>query len=164
MTWQAMSDLDPGDTLPASELDAMRLNLEYLLNPPHGRALLTGGNYSTTSTSFVDVDSTNAKVEITTSGGPVLVVVTAVVMSSVADGNVCLDLNVGGSREGQTTGLMIVTCRSAGKRHNASFCHLVTGLSAGTHTIKLQWLASPGTGYLLAHSSDSPLELAAIEL
>lgn len=165
--WLWTSD---GVTVSDSEYDIVSAYVDDLLRRILARTdesymeiRLTGGNYSTTSTSFIDVDGTNAVLTVTTGGGPVLVNVGAVVLNTTAGGNVCLDLLVDNVRRGEDCGLMIATTRAAGARHPAAFSHLMA-LSAGEHTIKLQWRVDAGQGYLLASTDDVPLSLSAVEV
>lgn len=167
--WVDMDDLETGDTVTEDDMDAIRGNIEYLLDPNKQRILRdNSGTYSTTSTEFVDVDATNLAATITTYGGPVLVIVSANIGNSIAAYATMLDVDVDGTRIGAdfAYGLVYEESHGAGVGYlaNASFCVLVTGLEAGSHTFKLQWRVEGNTGYLQASTGRSPAGLTAIEL
>ena len=101
------------------------------------------GDYTTTSTSLVDVDATNLSLTITTHGGDVLVGFVGIAVAPAAN-LVTFSVNVDGSNPFSSAGL------SAASQHTdtASFVCLIEGLSAGSHTFKLQWLTGGGTATL----------------
>lgn len=99
-----------------------------------------GADYSTSSTSFVNVDTVGAGTDftlsITTTGGAVMI--GAVLPTNGARG--WFDVSVDGTRIANNTngGLcQIVTGAPLGV-----FNRIVTGLSAGLHTFILQWRVS----------------------
>lgn len=164
--WTTMNDLATGDLVTEADMDAIRGNIEYLLDPNQERILRdNGGYYQTTSTSFVDVDATHLAATLVTHGGPVLVIVSASGTHSAAGGRLALDIAVDGTRLGGNYGLAEGAAPAANYRVNLSFAVLVTGLSAGSHTFKLQWLTSAATASLQADpTNNTPLQLSAIEL
>lgn len=122
------------------------------------------GDYTTTSTSFVDVDSTNMSLTITTGARRVLVGFTGNIKSSVASGGTSelaeIDLLVDGSTVGGSTdGILGLWLPSTAARFtNFSFTWMTDVLSAGSHTFKLQWRRSLGSGTLsLAGTSTGPV-------
>ncbi len=165
-TWTAMRDLATDDLVTEADMDAIRGNIEYLLDPNRQRILRDNGSYyATTSTAFVDVDATNLAATLDTHGGPVLALVSGSAWNASAGSAVYLDLAVDGARVGASfAGLLLVTSIAAGEEHNASFALLVTGLAAGSHTFKLQWKVNGGTGNLRATAASIPLGLTVIEL
>lgn len=165
MTWTAMTDLSAGDLVTEAHMDAIRGNIEYLLAPNHERQQRTGaGDYTTTSTTFVDIDATNLACTITTYGGPVLVVVTGSAYHSAANGYCNFDIDVDGNREGGVVrGLHSVQDTVGGALVPVAFPHLVTGLSAGSHTFKLQWCTLAGTLTLL-NTASYVAQISVIEL
>ena len=132
--WTLMNDLTTGDLVTEADMDALRGNLEYLLDPNHERIRRDTSNYTTTSTSFVDVDATNLVITLETHGGPVLVSLTGAISMAGTGAIVYLDVEVDGTREGSTSGtgsgLLDTTSSLANAPTNASFGHLVTGLAA----------------------------------
>ena len=93
-------------------------------------------DYQTTSTAFVDVDSTKLSLTITTNGGDVLVHFDGVARHRANGHYVYFDVEVDGSPLGGDDGLVMTSDNQA---LTVSFTRLVTGLSAGSHTFTLQW-------------------------
>lgn len=113
-----------------------------------------GSDYTTTSTTFVDVDATNLSLTITTTGGNVMVGYSGTVRIDTVGAHVHLNVDVDGSVVAADDG--IVSMRSTGVTINSmSFVYLVTGLSAGSHTFKLQWKVSSSTATLYAGAGTS---------
>ena len=166
--WTLMNDLSTGDLVTEADMDALRGNLEYLLDPNHQRIRRDdAGDYATTSTVFVDVDATHLTLTLETHGGPVLVFLTGTASMSGVGSLTYFDVAVDGVRAGTPSasgaGLTTFTSPAASTQHNVSFSFLVTGLAAGVHTFKLQWRVGSTTGYLYANSN-SPVHFTAIEL
>ncbi len=146
----------------------VRDNLEYLLSPSHERILRDNGSeYSITNvTAFQDIDSANLSIELAVHGGPVLVHLQGVVRVDAGD-QVFFDFAVDGTRVAAAFdwGLTRVICIDAGDRVPLSILILLTGLSAGTYTLRPQWRSDSGsTAYLHAGASAAALVFEAIEL
>ncbi len=121
----------------------LRDNLNALKTPPSAHYECDeSSDYTTSAGAWVDVDATNLALTITTNGGDVLVHFHGNVYGSSA--HVWLDVAVDGTREGGDDG--IVRARQS-DYDTVSFTRLITGLSAGEHTFKLQWKSSNGTLY-----------------
>ena len=162
-TWSTMTDLSTDDLVTEADMDALRGNIEYLLDPNKQRILRdNGSDYTTTSTSFVDVDATNLAATITTNGGPVLVIVNSVVWNS--GGYTDFDVTVDGARIGGSFAWGLLRTTNGGSFETFCIAALVPGLSAGSHTFKLQWKVTAGTGHLLAQAAKTPTQLSVIEL
>lgn len=165
--WTLMNDLTTGDLVTEADMDALRGNLEYLLDPNHQLIRRDAGTYSTTSTSFVDVDPTNLALTLETHGGPVLVSLTGAGSMNSIGALTYFDVEVDGVRAGSSSasgaGLIAYTSPAASTQQNVSFSFLVTGLAAGTHTFKLQWRVSSTTTYLYANTNN-PAHFSAIEV
>lgn len=103
-------------------------------------------DYSTTSTSFVDIDATNLALTITTNGGNVLVIFncnpdpTAFIQFNVAVDGVDYFADDGGAFI-HVTGTYGVL---------ATPVWLIEGLSAGSHTFKMRFKVNSGTGIVYA--------------
>ena len=138
----------------------LRDNLEALKNPPTAAYIAAShsSDYSTTSTSFTDVDSTNMALTITTTGdgnggnGDVMIGFCGTLYSSssiriyfrlLEDGST---LNIDGD------GFLV--SEASGTRA-VSFMFLRANATAAEHTYKLQWKVSSGTGVLLANAGTS---------
>lgn len=154
MGWTAPSTWNPGQVVGASDLNVqLRDNMAYLLSQRPGVLVKRDNNaaYTTTSAVFVDVDSTNLAISLTINGSAVLVTFAAVVTCSLL-GDVYMDITVDGTRYGSAgaDGVWETHIDTAGYGHSLSGAIMVTGLSAGLHTFKLQWKTNTGTASLFS--------------
>lgn len=113
-----------------------------------------GSDYTTTSTTFVDVDASNFSLTITTTGGNVLIGFYGVVKSGASQG-VHFDVDIHGTRAGLDDGIIGIKSASVDDQMPVTFVHLETGLSAASHTFKLQWKRNGGTATLYAGAGTS---------
>ena len=102
---------------------------------------------STTSTAFVDVDSLNLSLTLTTHGGDVLLGFTGSVKNRVNSGITSLNVSVDGVDYIADDG--IVSYQSAGgdgaiRNKPMSFVLLIAGLNASSHIFRLRWKTSRG--------------------
>lgn len=127
----------------------VRDNLDYLKDRLDGVAkqyIRTATDYTTTSTSFVEVDGSNLALTFTTDGSDVLVTFTGYGYLST-QGYIDIGVDVDG------TDYFLIR-----HDHNATppeyraftFSYIFTGLSAASHTFKLVWRVETGTGNLIA--------------
>lgn len=113
----------------------------------------TSGNYTTTSTSFVDVDGTNLALTITTLARRVMIGFTGSIKHSAANAT-SLTVDLDGTNLGAAVGSAgyggLVTVRPSTNNFegDASFTFLTDVLSAGSHTFKLQWVTAAATATL----------------
>jgi hypothetical protein len=168
-TWTPMNNLATGDLVTESDMDALRGNLDYLLDPNKSALLDTAGSiYSTTSTTFVDISATNLSISLTTHGGPVLVIFSGSMYAGTSSTRVWLDITVDGSRHSGTSyGLLQVVGLGTAIADTRPICMvaLLTGLAAGTYTLRPQWAVSAGgTVWMLSNASTCPVQFSAIEL
>lgn len=149
MSWTTPKTWVNSEPLTADDLNThLRDNLNALHAPPTASYQLNeAANYTTTSTTFVDVDATVGKLSltITTTGGDVMI---GFYGYAAATGNTgFFDVEMDGTRIGGDDGLAVFYISIA----TTSFVILKTGVSAGSHTFKLQWkVASGGTATLYA--------------
>jgi hypothetical protein len=125
----------------------------------------TSADYTTTSTTFVDVDGTNLALTITTGARRCLVglVGTAGMSAGTAD-EPMFDIAVDGTRIGAAFGLWSVRASGNLDRGNASGTVLTDALSAGSHTFKLQWrVFSTGTAILHGATADAACRFWVVE-
>jgi hypothetical protein len=154
MGWTSPSTRVTGELITAAIWNSdITDNLTYLNLRPSDTSLINeASNYSTSATTFTDVDSTDAAATVTTNGGDVLVGFTGTVKAGGNGAN--FDVDVDGARQGGDSGLISVAVPTDGtytdRSTNASFLLLVTGLAAGSHTFKLQWRVADGTATLWA--------------
>jgi len=122
-----------------------------------------GSNYTTASTSFVDVDATDLSITITTGARRALIVANVVVSHSTS-ARVDLDVDLDGARLGQTLGLASTRMTGTGILHSLAICHLTAVLSAASHTFKLQWKTDTGTATMYSTAAITPVHFAVTEL
>ena len=139
--------------------EELRDNMLTLKNPPT-EVYTTVGNasdYSTTSTSFADIDSTNMALTITTTGNgnggasDVMIGFTGTLYSSSSI-RIYIRILEDGVALNADDGLLV--SEASGVRP-VSFMFLRANASVGEHTYKLQWRVSSGTGILLANAGTS---------
>lgn len=114
----------------------------------------TSANYTTTSTTFVDVDGTNLALAITTGARKVMIGVTASASNSGTN-NVFLDLLVDGTSVSGGVGVLLG--KTVGANDPSSFTWLTAALSAASHTFKLQWKTAAGTATLYGGQAGGPV-------
>lgn len=117
----------------------------------------TAGDYTTTSTSFVDVDATNLSLAITTGAHRVMIGLVADCENNTNLASVYLDVTVDGTRLGGTNGIHRQVHTNGTIPNSASFVWLTEALSAASHTFKLQWKVGSGTGKLYGNSTNTQL-------
>jgi hypothetical protein len=149
MSWTTPRTWVNNEALTASDMNThIRDNLAALKSPPTAQYTANeGSNYTVTTTTFVSIDATNLSLNITTSGGDVMIGFHGTMMNS--GGYIMVDVLVDNiARLGGDDGFVHLAATSA--VHPVGFVHLVTGLSAGSHNFKLQWRVNSGTGTLYA--------------
>ncbi len=121
----------------------LRDNLEALKDPPQGGTDIdNSSDYSTNSTSFVDVDGDDFSTEISTHGGDVLV---TLCVTLVGNSNYAyFDIEVDGARVGDDDGILRKHL-SGTAPDTIMLYYWVKGLSDALHTFTLQWKSSSGT-------------------
>ncbi len=152
--WTTPATWAASQLVTATDLNVqMRDNLGYLFARPQAVVKRdNNANYTTTSGTFVDIDSTNLKITLTISGSTVLL---AFVGTFVHSGNnIFLDIDVDGARVGSAggSGLAGASFSTPGNQTTIPLIILVTGLAPGAHTFKVQWAVSAGTGTLFSGS------------
>lgn len=138
---------------------ALRDNMNALKFPPTSVFTAAGmlTDWSTTSTSFTDVDATNLALSITTTGNgaagnaDIMIGFTGTLYSSTSI-RIYLRLMVDGVAIDADDGLLV--SEGSGVRP-VSFMRLHPNVSAASHTVKLQWKVSGGTGVILANAGTS---------
>lgn len=129
------------------------------------RVSVTGGNLTTTNTTFED--ATGLTTTITTGARRCQVTLTGVGHCSVTSQNYCVDLAIDGARVGQAFGLAFIESIDTGDHPNGSlaFTFLTNVLTAASHTFKIQHRVDGGgaTGTLFASTSVSPAIITVIE-
>jgi len=151
MGWSTPHTWQSGELVTATLLNThLKDNLDFLKAPPTALYTLNqGSDYTTTSTSFVDVDATNLSLTITTAGGDVLIVFTGY---GGGTSRLYFDILIDGVRMAGDDGFV-----SAVNAVNTPVAIVVLkqGLAPGSHTFKLQWKVNSGTGTLYAGAGTS---------
>ena len=128
-----------GELVAADDMNAIGENLATL-----ERVRETVAAHTTTdeiqenSGTFVDVDSENLSLTITTTGGDVLVHFHGTVARGAGSAAVVtFDIDIDGNRQGANDGIVQVGIDDWNR--SASFTRLIQSLSSGSHAFKLQW-------------------------
>lgn len=144
--------------------EQIRDNMDALKDPPTDYVDVNeGADYTTTSTSFVDIDAAgnpDLSLTITTGGGDVFVSFHGTFSHNNAAGVVYLDFTVDGTLHGGDDGIIMGRLHGVADRLlTLSFVRYVTGLAAGSHTFVLRWKISTGTGTLYAGAGTSSFDV-----
>jgi hypothetical protein len=130
-----------------------------------GSVTLSAGDITTPSTSFVDL--TGATLTITTAGGPVLLLFNVSSYNSAANYRNSFDFAVDGTRMAAAAAFGLGSSMgptSSVEAPGATLAALVTGLSAASHTFKVQWRVAAGTGTVRADGTSFRAYFQAQEL
>lgn len=148
MAWTAPKTWT-SEPLTSIDLNAqLRDNQNYLKDRMDNSGHFTAdaaGNYTTTSTSFVDVDATNLSLTLRTHGGDALLGFTAAVYSQSNGGKIFFNVAVDSVDYFAGNGITQLTILNAGDVHrHKPLCLvvLIPGLSADSHTFTLRWKTS----------------------
>jgi hypothetical protein len=143
MGWTTPRTWSTGEVVGATDMNThVRDNLTYLFNRPADVDKVdNAASYTTTSTSFTDINATNLGITMTVASGKVLLLFSGV--CSVTGGQVRFDFDIDGTRycSAGTDGLAGVTSINPNPICMAA---LVNGLSAGSHTFKVKWWVTSG--------------------
>ena len=160
-----------GNGLCLCYVDASRINQAntgYLFSRPNQEVKRNNGaNYTTSSTSFVDMDTTNLAITIIPQGTKVLMTAQVQVETNGGTVGVALDITIDGTRYGGNNGLAQLTTGSgaAVMFGTLTIAVIATGLAANTsHTFKLQWKATNSGGPVTALSNGDFVCFAIAEL
>jgi hypothetical protein len=111
------------------------------------------GDYSTSSASFVDIDGTNLAATILCTTGRVRVTLIGTFYADAASRQMSVDFTMDGTRFNAsfTNGLASETMDTNSRV--CTFTDIKTGISAGSHTFKVQWLTGSGTAKLRSNTT-----------
>lgn len=114
------------------------------------------------STNFADVDAANLSVTLSTTTGRVLVAAIATFYGTLGTTSADLDYTIDGVRQGGAQGLahrqLVINTRVS-----VEFVHIVTGLSIGSHTFRLQARTALSNVSILS-SADDKVHFSVVEL
>lgn len=123
------------------------------------RVVRTAGDYSTTSTTFVDIDTTNLAITLTITANRWLrLVLQGVVRNNTANQLTAFDFTVGGTRQGQTSGIIMKDAGGGPEPEDWFHCEwLYQETTGGSITFRPQWKVTGGTANLRATTAQTPL-------
>ena len=160
--WTTPRTWTTGELITAAIMNThIRDNLNVLKAPPSDNYEVNEvSDYTTTSTSFIDVDGTNLSFTFTTSGGDVMVHFHAALLAA-AGNQIYFNVDIDGSPHAADDGIIAVEDESgvSDADQNVTFTRLIIGLSAASHTFKLQWKVDAGTATLYAGAGTSEKDL-----
>jgi len=122
------------------------------------RVVRTAGDYTTTSTTFADIDTSNLVINMTTGDSWVLLLLLGSGFSGTP--YACFDFTIDGERQGQGKGVQYV---QAPYLQDIQIAWLAQ-VAAGSHTFRPQWRVTGGSTTLRANTTDTPLIFAVLEL
>lgn len=156
MAWTAPRTWAPGDLLGSATLNAeIRDNLLALATPPGEAIKYGGGNKTTGSTTFVDMDATNLKISLTQFRGAVALSFNANFTHDTNAAFIYVDFVIDSVRyQTSNNGSWLTRPNIIGEVHACQIDMVVSGLSVpGSHEFKVQWRTSAGTATLLSNGS-----------
>lgn len=156
MAWNGLRTWAAGEVLTAANLITyINDNLSYLMNPNKILVESASGTFTTTSTSYANVDATTSTT-LTTFGGPVLIGFSGTAyLSGVAVATIAITLN-------GTAYPIAATLNTTNDERGYLSGHRLWAPSSGTHTVALQWKTTSGT--LTMNKALIPFQFWAIEL
>jgi hypothetical protein len=123
------------------------------------RVVRTAGDYQTNSQSFVDIDTSNLVINMTTGDSWVLLLL----LGTIYVGGIQyahLDFTIDGERQGQGKGVQYV---QATYLQDIQIAWLAK-VSPGSHVFRPQWRVNASYAILKASSTETPLLFAVMEL
>ena len=137
MAWTTpKTDWTTGELVSAEDMNEVGENLATLKHPATAVGVTTS-EFARTSAEFIDVDSDNLNLTITTTGGDVLAHFHGAMTRRSSNVRIAFDIDIDGNRQGGNNGIL---------RHEVdnmwrvvSFTYPIANLDAGSHTFKLQW-------------------------
>jgi hypothetical protein len=156
MAWTTpKTDWAESNLVTETHLNDIGSNLAELKAPPSANYELDEtSDYTTTSSSFVDIDDEELSLTIDTTGGDIMVGFIGSFNSS-GDNHNFLELDLDGSAVAGDDGI----CKWRDRNEKTGFVYLITGVSATSHIIKLQWKRDAGTLTLYAGAGTSDADV-----
>lgn len=134
-----------GELITKTILDAeIRDNIGALKSPGSGYSLIDeAADYSSTSTTFVNIDGTDLSLTIVTAGGILMAYFTGTVYQVATTVRGYFDITVDGTRQALDDGFVVAEV-TANPRF-ICFAVPLIGVAAGSHTFAVQWKVNAGT-------------------
>jgi hypothetical protein len=152
--WLPATSTPTANKIPIADANG-KLNVGYIPAHTSGKHTISSGNIETTSTVWVE---TGFSVTIVT-GATALVTFVGSCSNYMVNSGIYFDISINGALVGYTTyGLLQITqlAGSLGYDNNCSFSVLVTELTAGSNTFKLEWKVYSYTGRIAAANTRAP--------
>ena len=124
------------------------------------RVVRVSGDYQTTSQTFVDIDTNNLVINMTTGGSWVLLLLAGSMYLGAGIQYACFDFAIDGVRQGQDKGVQFL---QPTYMQDIQIVWLAQ-VTAGSHTFRPQWRSTGSPLVLRANSVDSPLLFTVIEI
>lgn len=159
MPWNNIAAYTAGQLIDQDDLNDLRKNTEYLLSRPWTSYTLNSANYTTTSSAFVDVDTSNLALTITPVSTQIEVHFhgTVRVSSGGPAYYIYFDLLVNGVRVGGDDGILASMNTNVVLSFPVSFTRRISVTPNVSTTVKLQWKTTAGaTATLYAGSGATP--------
>jgi len=168
MPWTTPATWTAGQVIGATDLNTqVRDNGNYLLVRPLKEIKRNNGaDYTTTISSFADIDGTNLSATLTVASGRVRLKLMISTYADSAAGRIgAFDFTMDGTRQGSafTRGLA-QSYIDTNSRIITIEC-VITGVSNGSHTFKPQWasVGAAGTLHIYSDSTNGPVTFIAEE-
>lgn len=150
MAWTTPITFLAGDPLQSAQLNVMQANLNALKAPPANRYNNTGYTpVAVSSASWVEPDTSNLTLAITTTGGRLMIAFQCLVYQSGGAEGIHFNIGVDGAYVGDTNhGMGGLYCSTTNFNYNYATIHFTAALSAGAHTIKIFAHTAGSTVYM----------------
>jgi hypothetical protein len=160
MSWVTPSPVTTGDLITAADWNQDVVDNTLALKDPPTDSYVgnDSADWTTTSTSFVDIDATDLGLAITTTGGDVMIGFHGNISGSTTL-RAYLDVTMDGTAIAGDDGIIAVNPGTAVASGAVSFVRLVTSVAAGAHTFVLRWKVNTGTATLYAGAGTSTADL-----
>jgi hypothetical protein len=132
----------------------IRDNLLALKNPPT-QVASPSDNYTTSSTTFVDVDTDDFRCDVTLAGTVALVWFVCAVQHTDTNGSINFNISVDNVDQYGDDGIFGVRPMDFTTSHRTpvTIVHRLTGITPGTRTFRMRWKTSGATATLLSHGA-----------
>lgn len=130
----------------------IRDNLLALKSPPAALAM-PNNTYTTSSTSFVDIDANDFKCDVTVAGSIVFFWFVATVQHSDTGGIINFNISVDNVNQYGDDGIYALRPMDFTTSHRmpVTIVHRLSGITPGTRTFRMKWKTSGATATLHAH-------------
>lgn len=153
MSWGTVAAFADNEVVTHTKMNQLCSNIDYLRNANKATTFLgLGPELTTTSTTFVSMGANFEKLNFSSTGRPLLVLLQGSVrVTGAGTENGRFDIEVDGTRIGGTTAGLVTVGRQAFAGsvvavtpYLASIGAIITGLSVATHNIKMMWNVDSG--------------------